>query len=441
MVTLTTMNLNLAFTTRGGKLVLIEPCNQNSVLLPFIFGLLPKWWKGQLLTLTSFSFLMTATYAGVEEHNRTEPILSEDEWFQKMNAIGFAGPEMVLRDFEDQKHRLSIIIATARQEPVASLYSKQPLIIMPQDNAHFRDVVCQVQSQLPQPAQLACKIVAFHDLFFQDLGLNFCICLLELEETLFLDIKAKDWIQFKAMIHSANSLLWTTRGRESRPEFGLVTGLARTIRLGYPTLILIELALQQDCTTSGVAKHVSRIFNVSISDPVEQTESEYLERNGILHVDRIVEANYMNNAVQASLAPPKLKLRNLREQADNEVYLAIQTPGLLNTLRFCESERPKEPLGTNEVEVQVKSLGVTFKDVAGALRHIPAKTLGLECSRVVSRTGSCVSKVRPGERVCCVAVGANRNVLRVDPAALCRIPDDMSCTTAAAYPVAFCIAY
>lgn len=385
---------------------------------------------------------MTAIYAGVEEHDRSNPILSEDEWLQKMKATGFSDAETVLRDFPDQRHRLSVIISTTRQEPGTSLYSPQPLIVVPQDNARFAKIASQVQSQLPMPAQLACNIVAFRDLPPQGLKNNFCICLLELDDPFFLDVKNEDCIQFKFMIQSASGLLWITCGRESRPEFGLVTGLARTIRLEYPNFIFIELALQQNCTTSSIAKHVSRIFKkVSISDPVEQIESEYLERNGVLHVGRIVEANYMNDACQASLAPPKPEMRGLREMADSVVSLSIQTPGLLKTLHFVERKLPRETLSTSEVEVQVQALGITFKDVAAALGQIPAETLGLECSGVVLRTGPCVSKVRPGDRVCCVAVGVNQNVVRIDQAALCKIPDNMTFTTAAAYPVNFCIAY
>ncbi|MCJ1427403.1 hypothetical protein MMC29_005306, partial [Sticta canariensis] len=64
----------------GGKLVLVESCNLYSSRIPFVFGLLPGWWRE------------------TEKHRSLGPLLSEETWRESLSRngakhTGYFGPE------------------------------------------------------------------------------------------------------------------------------------------------------------------------------------------------------------------------------------------------------------------------------------------------------------------------------------------------------------
>lgn len=71
---------------------------------------------------------------------------------------------------------------------------------------------------------------------------------------------------------------------------------------------------------------------------------------------------------------------------------------------------------------------------------MPDDKLGQEAAGVVVHRGAGVTRLRPGDRVCCLAAGAHRTRLRVR-ADLCQEIGAMSFRDAAALPLAFCAAY
>ncbi|QSZ36869.1 hypothetical protein DSL72_006752 [Monilinia vaccinii-corymbosi] len=139
-------------------------------------------------------------------------------------------------------------------------------------------------------------------------------------------------------------------------------------------------------------------------------------------------------------ATPKPQQRALGSKPDTQISLAIQNPGLLNTLRF--EEVGMKELSPDQIEVHVKTAGLTFKDIQIALGQIPGNNLGLEFSGVVVRVGSDVPEktLKSGDRICGVAAGAFSTKVHVPTSQVFKIPDSVSFTTAAAIPVSFCIA-
>lgn len=56
-------------------------------------------------------------------------------------------------------------------------------------------------------------------------------------------------------------------------------------------------------------------------------------------------------------------------------------------------------IGPSEVEIEVKAIGVNFMDGLISLGRVNKKTIGGECSGIVSKTGV-ESGFKPGDRVC-----------------------------------------
>jgi len=338
---------------------------------------------------------------------------------------------------------MSVIISTNPEPDVVSLPRPQTLIVITDDCAQQSQLASEVESRLQSLGALTCETISFRDLRSRDLKDTFCVVLPEMDSPLLYSIPEEEFASLKLMVKSASGILWLTGGREHRPEVGLVTGLGRTFRSENPEINFVELAIEQTSSIPEVAHHIPKVLLKSLASQVEQTESEYMEKDGMLYISRVVEANYLNDRLHSRLSAQKPTIQKLQEEPQRALKLIIRTPGLLDTLQFDDDEGVEQQLAADGVEIEVKAIGVNFKDVIVALGQIPANTLGLECSGIIVRTGHGISesRLKLGARVCCIAMGTYATRVRSYAAAVSTIPDDMSFSTAAALPLIFCTAY
>ena len=99
-------------------------------------------------------------------------------------------------------------------------------------------------------------------------------------------------------------------------------------------------------------------------------------------------------------------------------------------------------LAPRDVEIQVRAYSLNFKDIYITLGQIDlGSSMAGEFSGRVIETGSEVSRIRIGDRVCGFGARVYANVIRAPESCISCIPSPTSYTTAASLPVAFCIAY
>ncbi|KAE8316710.1 KR-domain-containing protein [Aspergillus transmontanensis] len=124
-------------------------------------------------------------------------------------------------------------------------------------------------------------------------------------------------------------------------------------------------------------------------------EAEFAERNGILHVDRVVPDEPIN----------KLK-RDVRQGAE---------PVLRDLHHAHAAVSLRAELHEGRIEVKVVATGVIYKDVAVTMGIVPENeyTLGYEGPGVVMRLGSGVAKFKVGDRVCFLHSGSYASRLQV----------------------------
>lgn len=119
--------------------------------------------------------------------------------------------------------------------------------------------------------------------------------------------------------------------------------------------------------------------------------------------------------------------------------------GNINNLKLVSDELP-DP-GPNEVTLEVKAIGLNFADVSVVLGLYSATpkgefTPGLEVSGVVTKVGSSVTTVHPGDRVMAVCrFGGYATHINMDAKYAIPIPDDWSFEEGAAYLVQVLTAY
>jgi NADPH:quinone reductase-like Zn-dependent oxidoreductase len=219
-----------------------------------------------------------------------------------------------------------------------------------------------------------------------------------------------------------------------------VDGLFRVLREENHRTRLTILSLEQKAS---IKHQAQQIVKLALSAVTQETsiDTDYTELDGMLHVGRLVHATGVNQEISAKKLPQQKALRPFG--AGPRLRLEIGSPGLLNTLHFVEDTSHQEPLGPTEFEVQVKSVGLNFRDVLIALGRLDSKALGAEFAGLVTKVGSSCRKFQPGDRVLACYPSRHANYVRLEEnMAVIRIPDTMlSFSEAAALPVAYATAW
>ncbi|KAA8649458.1 putative Nonribosomal peptide synthetase [Aspergillus tanneri] len=263
------------------------------------------------------------------------------------------------------------------------------------------------------------------------------IVLASLDTQLYFDAKASGRAEFYAaqelFTNGARNIVWVTRGGlmdVSSPEQALILGLARTARSENPDLRLVVFDMAPECGAARSAALATHLLDPSIS------ENEVAERDGILYIPRIVANDQLNSKLPNGVgAEPTIQPLY---QPNRPLALRIGRPGLLETLTFADdAEISNEPLGADDLEIEVKASAINFRDIAASMGIIDDFKLGDECAGVILRKGANVSDAfavgdrivawRPGQ-------GAHRTVVR-NPASLCYRLGEMSFSVAAAIPL------
>jgi acyl transferase domain-containing protein/acyl carrier protein len=117
--------------------------------------------------------------------------------------------------------------------------------------------------------------------------------------------------------------------------------------------------------------------------------------------------------------------------------LKASKSGLIEELAHKPVPRPLP--GRGEMEIEVISVGLNFRDVLNALNALPGMEtpLGGECAGRVTRVGHGVEDFQPGDEVLAFALGAFRSFVTI-PAQFAAIkPETLSFEEAASIPVVF----
>lgn len=275
-----------------------------------------------------------------------------------------------------------------------------------------------------------------------------CILTLDCENDMPMlpDISSEDWNSLKNVILNASTSMWVTRGatvNSECPSANLMTGLARAARAENPSLALTTLDL--DFTTPiDTTVNINAAMKVflsgvnSINSP--RPDWEYAIRDNKILIQRILLEKGMNDLISTFVVTPKPEIAPFK-QPGRPLKLDVGTPGRLDTLRFIDDDTYKEHLMKDEVEIEVKGVGLNFKDVMIAMGQLQELALGVDCSGIVSRVGEGVSKFKAGDKVMTWRLGTFRTYTR-SPESMCvAIPEGMGFGTAASLPVIYSTAY
>ncbi|TGO56821.1 hypothetical protein BOTNAR_0215g00160 [Botryotinia narcissicola] len=249
------------------------------------------------------------------------------------------------------------------------------------------------------------------------------------------------WQAIKNLVAQRCKVLWVTKGSQYKiptPENALVHGLFRSIRAEDPGLQLATLDVEssEGSATISAISHVLKHLN--IENASKTTENEFVERENIIFVNRIipdVELNHARNEEGSGAEPVVKSLQDIETVA----MLRAERLGSLESLCYSEMSETVLPVAAGNVEVEIVAAGLNFKDVAVTMGIVPENEylLGLEASGIIRRIGLGVEKYKPGDRVCILKNGTFSNRVQVPIERVHRIPNSMSFEDAATIPLVY----
>ncbi|KAK0384632.1 hypothetical protein NLU13_8718 [Sarocladium strictum] len=295
-------------------------------------------------------------------------------------------------------------------------HSEDFIILEPNDlSVDGRELCANLQDALRDQGHTAVVSSLSHESQRDRLEGSTYISLLELERPLLRDLSESGYVSLRALLVGCERLLWVTSGDD--PSLSIIDGLARTVNSEVSGAKVLTLNLSGENNPRTGPPLAVRILNASAGDA--SGDREFQERCGTLQAGSPGGEN-------------------------TSFHLTIGKPGMLDSLRFVPSETMLlEPLGENEVELEIKATGVNFRDIMASMGLVPVKGLGQEASGIVLRAGSRASQIfSQGDRVTAVSTGGTHATrARCEYRVTTKIPDDMSFEEAASLPMVYSTAY
>jgi acyl transferase domain-containing protein/NADPH:quinone reductase-like Zn-dependent oxidoreductase len=368
------------------------------------------------------------------------PALTLQSWADKLQANGFTGVDCLWPTLPDQASSpFAFILSTV----ISDKTLPGDVLLIQSDNPTSEATKLAVKlTNTLQSSGVAVSTVGFNVVDGMDLGGKFCIMLAELEQPLLFSLAVDDFKTVRNIILNSAGLVWVTRGAAINcedPSLALITGLSRTIRQEHLDVSFATLDLDASIPVD-ILENVDYILK-TINEVAEvKGDREFAVRDGRMMVPR-VHLDKGTNALLHSLSTERPAELAPFKQPGRALTLSIGVPGMLDTLLFKDHDIYARPLKAGEVEVEVKASGLNFMDIMVAMDQIQEPAVGLECSGIVSRVGSSVTKFKPGDRVMTWLLGGFSTFARNSESMFQPIPADMSFETAASLPMIYCTAY
>ena len=401
-----------------GRLVLVEITSAQAQLFPF--ATLPGWWLSEPedeLRVVRDLFHVTKPeddFTGKEEYRADGPLLTKVQWDRMLKQSGFSGVDCSLDDYPGAPVQAnSVLVSTASFEDDAC--RNRDLIII-QSHESTRYLVDELKVFLMTLLQLrSVRVLPLAEVAHMDLKINHCIYLDELESPMLARLTEHEYQAIQNLC-TALGLLWVVEGAQKgpppNPESGMAIGLARCIRSEIPAMKLVTLDLDSESrlSPSRTSQLIARVCRAAFTQQGGKErrlcqESEFMERNGILHIPRVVPDMEMAECVQGLLGD---HVPEPQSSLDGQPALSLRmgAVGSLDSFYFKHDEALDNPLQSGEVDIRVRASGLNFQDVTIALGKVPEQSFGLDCAGTVIAVGADVLDLAVGDRVCAVAPGA-----------------------------------
>ncbi|KAI3391175.1 hypothetical protein diail_7796 [Diaporthe ilicicola] len=219
------------------------------------------------------------------------------------------------------------------------------------------------------------------------------------------EIDQTQWENLQRLLSIDCRVLWVTTNAQmtvQNPDCSLVQGFARSIRNESPQTIFMTLDVEY-CTGNSTFKAIHHILDRLTSTQtgtVMTGDNEFVERAGIIHIERVVPDDFVNTQAMIDHEQGKPEDLPLFEH-EPFVHLVSDRVGTLKSLCYVETSADTTPLPDGHIEVDIHALSLNFKDLAIVMGIIPGdeQLLGLDGAGTVRRLGKGTGNYYIGQRV------------------------------------------
>ncbi|CRG89167.1 putative polyketide synthase 17 [Talaromyces islandicus] len=412
----------------GGRLVLVEISNiLNQAFI--LFGCLPGWWMSE------------------ESYRQWGPTMDQPMWENALKRNGFSSLSLAAPDHVNPQEELGRLFSCIAVDQSPSIAPEIHSITLVTDGENDPSPVENAIQQQLGEIGLPVNKVPLSKLSRKSLANTFVLSIAEIERSVTKDMKLEEFDGIKHIIKNSEGLLWVTEGglsiqNTTRPDSAIFHGLARSLRSEYENfpLVTADFAVVDRQAPDVTVGHLANLVRQTLHDPKKQ-DPEYWHDGICWHINRCVESTEINADIQGRISNNGSKSEKIEAQKfyqpERALKLKIKNPGLLDTLMFEDDLSVAEPLGADEVEVEVKASGINFRDIMISSGQMSDTSLGLECGGIVSCIGSNVTHLKVGQRVAAWTDGNFSHYARTHAGLAQAIPDDMSFATAASLPIVY----
>ena len=380
-----------------GRLFLQE-LDPTTRWINYVMGVLSGWWLGE------------------GDGRPTEPYVNAGRWVEELKGAGFAEDPSITHD----GHLLNVIIA----KPAVEGKPKQVTVLRVEEPSPRTEDF--VRSLAEEGYELDFCTIDQTPKAGQDI-----ISLLDVESPFLMSATETSFAAFKSFITrcQGNGLLWITKAAQIEcrdPNYSLVLGMARTLRneLGME-FATCELENFENADSLSAAIQVLGEFGLRIRDLENDPNLEYAYADGRVQIGRVhpIKVSKQLEAATHDCQPRKL---------------AIGRPGILQSLFWKQDESTE--LEGDCVEVEVRVVGLNFRDVLAAMGIIETlgRALGCESSGIIRKVGPNTKYLKEGDRVVCCSDGSFSTTSSTTELCCAKIPDGLSFLDAATIPVVYC---
>lgn len=273
-----------------------------------------------------------------------------------------------------------------------------------------------------------------------------CVFLTEIDHPVLADLDQGKFESLQKLLTSVQAILWVVKGayqNSMEPNSNMIAGFSRTLRSEGTLMdfITLDLDAETELSQRNTIDTITKVLQMSLGVEHQNTETEYMERGGVLLTPRIINDEDMNEYVHQQVQPSATAPAQFWD-LKRPLRAFVATPGALDTVHYEDDEKSHSPLHDDEVQIQVKAIGMNVRDAEAAMGHLSSDDLGMECSGVVTDVGSSVSSVAIGDRVAAITPnGSLSTVARAHDRFLLKLPNHLSFEEAASVPISYCTAY
>lgn len=397
----------------GGHFLNVEIVVPDKIAMHLAFGTLPGWWSEN---------------DGLRDYN---PIVDEVTWDQVLQGHGFTKNGLVIKDFTSNNcHLLSAMLSTATEQQKLAANRISSLLIILDERSKLQVALARsCLDNLRVDNQYRWKLVYLTELQRDHLSdADVTISLVEFDRPLLSSVHDNAYGSLKLVVRHCQRLLWITCAEINDtmyPFYSVMQGWLRSMRSESFEKHIVTLAIEGNATDiAACVPNITKVFEASFQRKLP--EVEYIVRDGQLMTGRLAQEPSLDDSIR-DLISPQLKRQPLVPDGGRPMKLVVASPGMLDTLHFVEDADYNLDLGPEEIEIEAKAWGLSFRELFVALGRLDESDLGADCAGIITRVGTaCKTGLRPGDHVCTLCFGCMRTICRAHETTVYKIPDGLT---------------